>query len=162
METTRALINKLTEIDFEFYFNLYGNEEVMRFITGKAYTRSEAANRFREVIGINIKNKETGYFNIFLKNTGQPIGIAKVVITKDNEAEIGYVFLPEYWGKGFGSEISEELVSYSRSIKRLKSLIAITDPQNLASKKILVKCGFSLEEYCMIDGLPGEIYKLVL
>lgn len=162
METVRTILIKLTENDFEFYFRLYGNENVMRYISGKGLTLPEAQQRFGEIIDININNKETGYFKIILKNTKVPVGVSKIVMNNPEEAEIGYVISPDFWGKRFGSEISEELVRYSRNLKGLKSLVAITDPHNLASKKILVKCGFSLEEYVMMDGLPGENYRLIL
>ena len=134
----------------------------MRLITGRAYNKSEATARFEEVININSNNIETGYFKVILKSTGEPVGIAKIILTKDDEAEIGYVILPDFWGKGFGSEISMKLVELSKSLQEIKSLIAIIDPENHASKKILVKCGFLLEKEGLIDGLPGEIYRLNL
>jgi ribosomal-protein-alanine N-acetyltransferase len=162
METTRALIKKLTENDFDFYFSLYGTEEVMRFISGKPYTRDKALERFNEVIAINLKEEKTGYFKVSLKETNKPVGVAKIVMTGDDEAEMGYVFSPEHWGKGFGGEISAGLVGYAKNIPEIKSLVAITDPENTASKKILLNCGFIMTEMCIMDGMPGEIYRLVL
>jgi [ribosomal protein S5]-alanine N-acetyltransferase len=162
METQRTILKKLTRKDFDDYFNLYGNEDVMRLITGKAYTRDEAKRKFKNAIEINLYIKDIGYFGIYLRKTEEFIGIGKIVMTTNDEAEIGYVFLPEYWNQGFGGEVSEKLVSHAKNIPEIDRLIAIIDPENMASKKILLKSGFSLDKVCTIDNLPAEIFKLII
>jgi [ribosomal protein S5]-alanine N-acetyltransferase len=160
METPRTFLNQINSSDFDDYFKLYGNKEVMRLITGRALTKEEAERKFNEILNINLKSTESGYFGIHLISTGEFIGLGKIVMTDNDEAEIGYVFLPEHWNKGYGGEVSEKLVSHSMNIKNIKSLIAIIDPENVASKKILMKSGFLLERICEIEGLPAEIYRL--
>jgi [ribosomal protein S5]-alanine N-acetyltransferase len=160
METPRTFLKKTTETDFDLFFSLYGNEEVMKTVNGKPYSYKEAVSRFRIVLEINKNHPGTGYFGVFLKDTKEGIGMAKIVKTQKDEAEIGYVFHPDYWGKGFGNEISEALVTYSRTISWIKRLVAIIDPENVASRKILLKCGFKLEKACTIDDLPAEVYFL--
>ncbi len=69
------------------------------------------------------------------------------------------MLLPKYWGKGFGSEIANALVEKAKE-DGLKKLTAIIDPNNVASRKILISLGFHSLKVCEIDGLPGEIlYK---
>jgi len=72
------------------------------------------------------------------------------------------MFLPEYWGRGFGNEVSEILTAYAKTIPSIKKLIAIIDPENTSSKKILLNCGFYLHETCTMEGLPAGIYHLTL
>jgi len=159
METQRTILKKISCKNFDNYFKLYGNEDVMKLITGMAYPKDEAMRKFENVIETNLNNKDIGYFGIYLKYTEEFIGIGKIVMTTNDEAEIGYVLLPEYWNQGYGSEISEGLVSHAKLNNGIKSLIAIIDPENAASKKILLKSGFVLEKVCRIDNLPAEIYK---
>ncbi|MDV2887909.1 GNAT family N-acetyltransferase, partial [Alkalihalophilus pseudofirmus] len=75
---------------------------------------------------------------------------------KIEEAEIGYMILPKYWGKGYGSTIAKQLIESAKQTN-LNILKAIIDPKNIPSRKILIKQGFSSEKVCEIDGLPGEI-----
>ncbi|WP_291579618.1 hypothetical protein [Clostridium sp. UBA6640] len=49
------------------------------------------------------------------------------------------------------------MLNKSEEAKSLKKIIAIIDPKNIASKKILLKNNFISEKICEIDGLPGEI-----
>ena len=150
METLRTILKKLDAGSFDYFFKLNGNEEVMRLISGKALSRDEALQKFEQVIKINNENDDTGYFGICLKGKGDFIGYGKMVMTETDEAEIGYSFLPEYWGRGYASEISEKLVEHARNLGYIKSLIAIIDPENTASRKILIKSGFFLEKSCII------------
>lgn len=75
---------------------------------------------------------------------------------KKDEAEIGYMLLPKYWGKGFGSKIADVLIEKAKQTS-VKRLTAVIDPNNIPSRNILIKRGFRSEKICEIDGLPGEI-----
>jgi len=61
------------------------------------------------------------------------------------KAEIGYMLLPEFWGRGFGNEIAEALLKIAISDPNLTRVYANTDPNNVASRKILINNGFTSE-----------------
>lgn len=92
------------------------------------------------------------------------IGLAKLEIReiKDTEAELGYMLLPNYWGMGVGSSIAEELIELAKEQVKIKKLIAIIDPINMASRKILIKNNFVSKEFKDFEGLPGEVLELEL
>lgn len=148
--------------DFGNYFKLYSNEKVMEMITGRPLTEKEAREKFSNMLETNKLYPEIGWYSIQRKEDREFIGLGKIVMTTEHEAEIGYALLPGFWGKGYASEISEKLINHSRSIEDIHSLIAIIDPENKASKRILEKGNFKLEVVCEIDNLPAEIYRLKL
>lgn len=162
MKSERLIFEKFKKEDFPLYFLLTGNEEVMKMISGKALSKEEALNRFENILSINNQVKELGYFIVKNIQDGSFIGLAKIVMLEKKEAEIGYSLLPENWGKGYGSEISETLVKKAKRFNVIECLIAIVDPENTASKKILKKSHFKLNQVCEMEGLPAEIYKLNL
>ncbi len=45
----------------------------------------------------------------------------------------------------------------AKESKVLHQIMAIIDPKNIASKRILLNNGFISQKLCKIDGLPGEI-----
>ncbi len=54
--------------------------------------------------------------------------------------QIEYDLDEKYWGKGI---MTRELTQYIEAIKRkFKSLTAVVERNNLASKRVLEKCGF--------------------
>lgn len=160
MKTSRLHLRKFTSKDFDFYFQLVGDYEVMKLISGEAMPVNKAKEKFKDILKINDQNPDLGYFLVSTSQTNELIGLGKIVKTEDNTAEIGYLVQPAFWGKGYGSEISTTLVKQAKKIDSIKKLIAIIDPENAASKKILDKSGFTLESVCEYEGLPAEIYKL--
>ena len=149
--TSRIYLEKFTsDEDFEYYFSLVSNEKVMAMVTERAIPLDEARSNFKLLLEKNKRHKEFGIF----------IGLGKMAVDKDkpDEAELGYLLLPEFWGKGYGSEIARLLLEKARESKVLRRITAIIDPKNTASKKILLNNGFISEKICEIDGLPGEIF----
>ena len=55
--------------------------------------------------------------------------------------EIGWVLYPEYWGKGYASELTEQLIEKARTAK--KALIIECDPGQSVSRHIAEKYGFT-------------------
>mgnify|MGYP003927100873 FL=1 len=78
----------------------------------------------------------------------------------NQEAELGYSLLPHNWGKGYGTEISTALILHATAQANILNLIAIIDPENEVSKRILKNGGFILKEVGFYDDLPSEIYSL--
>jgi len=162
IKSKRLILKKFAPNDFDLYLQLVNDKNVMKLITGKSLSKNNALIKFKNILRINEKYPGIGFYAIREIENQKFIGLGKIIQTNKNEAEIGYSLLPENWGKGFGSEISEKLVEYSKEIQSIKNLIAIIDPENIASKRILEKSHFKLYKVCDIDGLPSNIFKLIL
>ncbi|MCZ4317649.1 GNAT family N-acetyltransferase [Aequorivita viscosa] len=65
-------------------------------------------------------------------------------------------------GKGYGSEIAETLVNLGKNTQEIENLIAIIDPVNTASQKILEKQGFQWDYDGEYIGLPAAYFKMKL
>ena len=74
------------------------------------------------------------------------------------EAELGYMLLPEQWGRGYASSLASRLLELAKE-HELTVVTATIDPSHTASKKILTKLGFRSTYVGPIDGLPGEILE---
>lgn len=155
----RIYIEKFTSDDFEKYYSLISDEGVMAMITERAILIEEAKIYYDLLLKNNAQHESFGNFKVFQKETGDFIGLAKLAIEDNNleEAELGYMLLPEYCGKGYGSEIAKLMLEKAINEKSLKKIVAIIDPNNKASRKILLNNEFVSEKVCEIDGLPGEI-----
>jgi len=154
---------KFTESDFTHYFELVNNEKVMEMITERAIEINEAKSDFDKLIENNKLDHNFGNFKILNNETDEFIGLAKLKIKDkdDQEAELGYMILPEFWGKGIASKVGKKLIETVKRQKKINSLFAIIDPKNLPSRKILINNGFISKEFKDFDGLPGEILELM-
>lgn len=159
MESRIYLQKFVSDEDFEYYFSLVSNEKVMAMVTERAIPLEEARIDFKLLLDKNKEYKDFGNFKVFETTSNDFIGLGLLKIDKNDlsKAELGYLLLPEFWGKGYGSEIANILLNKAEESKVLHQITAIIDPKNIASKKILLNNGFISEKLCEIDGLPGEI-----
>jgi RimJ/RimL family protein N-acetyltransferase len=87
-----------------------------------------------------------GLYLTELKGEGVPIGICGL-IKRDSleDVDIGFAFLPKFWGKGYAYESALAVMEYGKRSFGLNRLVAITTPDNYSSAKLLEKLGFNFE-----------------
>lgn len=156
---TRIYLVKMLPKDFEAFFTLTGNKKVMELITGRALTMEEARLKFNSLLKNSRLHESLGSFIVLDVTSSKMLGFAKLEITEENpdNAELGFMLLPEFWGRGYGREIAEQLMGVAELQTDLSRVYANIDPDNMASRKILLGLGFVSEMVGEIDGLPSEI-----
>ena len=108
----------------------------------------------------HISKKADGYYvGVFLKENNQLIGDLELCHLQwfdDQAGEICYGIHKDYRGKGYATRASSILIDYLFNKIGLHKIYADTDPNNLASQKVLTKLGFKQEgrirDKRMIDG----------
>lgn len=157
---TRISLEKISEQDFEAYYSLAGNTRVMETITGKPLTREETRKKFNSLLENGKLHESYGCFKVSDSIKKELLGFGKLEITKERpvEAELGYLLEPEFWGRGYGSEIAAQLMKKAEAAPELTRVFAITDPGNMASRRILLGLGFESEQKGEMDGLPSEVF----
>lgn len=140
MKSARLRYTKFTTEDKSNCLRWYADEQVMRFIKGRAMTSLEAENRFAEIIQANHENSVLGFYGVY--NNSQFIGIAKLMQLSPSELEVGYGLLAPYWGKGFASEMIAAMIETSRRVNQITLLTGIVNKENHASIALLKKHGF--------------------
>lgn len=161
LESKRLTYTRYTPADLPSYLQLVTNARVMEHISGRALTEEEGRVRFEKALSFNIKDGETGNFMAHRQEDGRYAGLAKLTVTGKGEAEIGYALLPEFWGRGYATEIVDFFVDYARRLGRFRRLFAIVDPGNPPSIRVLEKFGFKPYKEGDIDGLPAVYYELL-
>ena len=158
-ETKRLRVRKLTKLDIKDFHKMQSNIEVMLYITGKEATFEESVEKLNEWISrYDAKVMEWPYA-VELKSKGHFVGICGII----ENNEIGYRFLESFWNKGYGTELVEGLIQFSRKLG-LKNLIAEVIIENKGSYKILKNAGFRIEkeQVCKYTKLPEYLMKLEL
>lgn len=112
----KIYLDQFNSNDFEAYFSLVGNEKVMAMITERAIPLTEAKENYHSLLEINNNHPKYGSFKIIDVTTKAFIGLAKLElnINDTTEAELGYMLLPKFWGKGLGSEVCEQLIALAK------------------------------------------------
>lgn len=79
---------------------------------------------------------------IFLKTSGELIGVAGLDQMPDAEVELGYWIAKAHWGRGYASEAGYRMIEIARTELKLTRLVAGYFVDNPASGRVLSKLGF--------------------
>jgi RimJ/RimL family protein N-acetyltransferase len=82
------------------------------------------------------------------------IGITPQEGWRSHQAEIGYWLAEPYWGRGIGTEAVRLMTAWAFESTQFLKLFAPVMHPNIASMKVLEKCGYVLEGV-----LKGEVFK---
>ena len=76
-----------------------------------------------------------------------------------DEVEIGWVILPERWRQGLATELARASLEVVFGPLALREVIAYTQPDNIASRRVMEKTGFSYERDITVEGKPFLLYR---
>ena len=141
-ESERLIYNKFNPSHFPDYVRLVSHEDVMKHITGSALNIEDAHKRFQVALDADRNRADMGFLAVKEKETDEFIGLSKIVPFENGMTEIGYALLPEFWGKGYASEITKRLIEYAQELGNISELIGVVDPQNEPSIHVLTKQNF--------------------
>ena len=129
-------------------FHALDHDSVYDFIPNQRPINSdEVSDRIQRVlVGPSVESDEL-WLNFVVLLDGEIIGRLEATLV-NSWAEIAYLFDPTYSGKGYATEGTLWLIDHICKNYRVTEFWATTDPNNLKSIQLLLRCGFK------IDSLP--------
>ena len=86
-------------------------------------------------------------------------GLQHTIATGCDEIEVGWAIVPERWGEGLATELALTSVEAGFGTLELTELIAYTLVDNVASRRVMEKAGFSYERGMQHVGRPHVLYR---
>ena len=77
-----------------------------------------------------------------------------------DEVDLGYRFIKAAWGKGYASEAAMASINYGFEKLGLRRIVGRAMPGNIASLKVLEKCGMRFIREELIDDHPAKTYEI--
>lgn len=164
--TERLILRKLTTEDLDDMFLLDSNPDVVKYVGIQPLTKKEESLKMIENIINQYEKNGTGRLAVIEKESNRFIGWSGIKLLTDevngfkNVYELGYRFLPEFWGKGYATESA--LASLDLGFNQLNAdkIYAYADIENENSHKILTKLGFENKGAFIDDGDHCYWYEL--
>ena len=132
--------------------NIASQEEMERTIETESYEELKTA--YQEMLqGCLDHPEQWKWYAIWIieDKEGACVGnLSFKGLESNGSVEIGYGIFDEFCNKGFASEAVEAVVKWAMEQSDIKQIEAEADPNNIASQKVLAKCGF------VATGVIGE------
>ena len=162
LKSKRLFCRLMTWEDYDNHVLLDTSPEVRKYFPGGPST----PERIKEKMTANIKQIEKFGFGDYaiIDDKNDFIGRAGFGIIDNQEVELGFKLFPEFWGKGYSTEIALELLDWGfRNIPSeflpKNRILGFAHINNKASHNVLEKIGmtyFKTEDIC---GLPFKFYE---
>jgi RimJ/RimL family protein N-acetyltransferase len=159
LETARLILRHLVLSDAPFILELVNEPSWIRFIGDKGVRTLDDARDYLAKGPIAMYERcGFGLYLTALKDGGAPIGMCGL-IRRDSleDVDIGFAFLPRYWGKGYAVESAAAVMEHGKAALGMRRIVAITSIDNDRSIKVLERIGLKYERRIT---LPGDTEEL--
>lgn len=170
LTTARIALRPLTGADVEDLVELDSDPAVMRYLTGRAATRSEVLEgRMAQRTDPGHEALGLGYWCGFRRENGAFLGWWCLTPRSGRGlAELGYRLRRDAWGQGLASEGARALLRHGFTTVGLRGVVAETMAVNTGSRRVLEALGMRHDhtevrewERPLPDAELGEVFYLV-
>ncbi len=141
LDTERLYMRTLVEADWPLFLRLHSEPQTMEFVFGEIGEEQIRRGFEHRLPAWGPDSDHWLCLVVIDKQTREELGVTGFRIMSAGHAEVGCLLLPEYQGKGFGTESRRAIIDYAAAIG-LDSLESTVTDGNIASCKVLEKCGF--------------------
>ena len=164
LSSERLLIQPTSEEDAVMMYELMNTPSWLEYIgdrnirsvdDAKSYIRSNIISQYERL----------GYssFTISLALTNEKIGVCGLYDRESVDGiDLGFALFPQFAGQGFAFEACRKLMEAARDKFSLEELSAITSANNVKSKSLLKKLGFSIKKDIQSNGDSLELWHIKL
>lgn len=148
LETARLRLRHFAVEDAGFILRLLNEPSFIEGVNDKGIRTLDAARSYLldgpiasySMLGFGLNRVD-------LKESGVPIGMCGL-LQRDSldHPEVGYAFLSEFCGQGYAVESASAVVADGERSFGLQRILAVTNPGNGASIRVLEKIGFRFEK----------------
>ena len=158
-ETERLRVREYIEADAPFVHQLVNEPSWIDNIGDRGVrTIDDARAYITDRLRASYATDGFGFWCVERLEDGAPMGLCGLVKRPQLDApDIGYAFLPAFWGYGYAREAAEGTVSIARDTYAVDRLVAIVTPTNAPSIRLLERLGMQLESTTRMPGDDEDV-----
>ena len=156
-ESERLAYRPVTEADIDLAIEQWTDPNVVKYTADRTYTEQEIAEEMPIVVR-RCAGGCIGIWCMLVKSTQEKIGSVFLLPMPtdlddtdwdlmqgekipEGDIEIGYILKASAWGKGYATEACKRLLQFAFEVSPLEEVVAVIDPENVASQRVLEKSG---------------------
>jgi RimJ/RimL family protein N-acetyltransferase len=154
IKTDRLVLRDLRDSDWVAVQEYSSDPKVCEFMDWGPNTARETKEFVKRAMRAAKDKPRFAYdFAITCGESDPVIGAVSLVLVgfPPNQAMIGYVLGRQHWGQGIMSEAVRAVIGFGFETLKLHRISASCDPKNVASFRVMEKCGMRREGYFVED-----------
>lgn len=141
LETERLTLRAWRNEDFEPLAGFLADADVMRYLSGKPLSRSDAWRSMATTIG-HWHLRGYGVWAVERKSDNAFIGRVGMLNPEGWPGlEVGWTLGKPFWGMGYATEAGRASMNYAFLTQSVDRLISVIDPRNAASQAVAMRLG---------------------
>jgi ribosomal-protein-alanine N-acetyltransferase len=169
LETERLIMRDVQESDLYGMFTLDSDPLVHKYLGNNPIKTRAKAAEIIQFIQKQYRDLGIGRFAAIEKSSREFIGWSGLKLNtgeketlngKTDFYDIGFRFIPGYWGKGYATESSVAVLDFGFNKLNLKTICGAAEKGNLASNKVLQKIGLKFINEFTYDTVACNWYEL--
>ncbi len=162
LQTRRLTLRWLEDVDANFILELVNEPSWLQFI-GDRGVRTVADARAYMENGPQRMYRERGFGLYLVERSADKMRMGLCGLIKRDtleDVDIGYAFLPRYWGHGYAREAAAAVLEQGHQQFGLQRIVAITSKDNHSSIRLLQDIGMRFEKtlYLPNDARPTQLF----
>jgi len=151
LETDRLIIRPVRLEDDTALHAIVSQDKVMHFLPEGVMSLGEVRDIIRWLLKCYDENTPQNIkkwtLAVVLKESSEIIGWCGLgpLDYDPAETELFYGLSRDFWGRGIATEAAHAVMQYGLDVIRLNRIVAVTDPDNVASVRVLEKLGMKFE-----------------
>ena len=134
IESNRLVMRRFRQEDWKDLYEYLSKEEVVRYEPYDTYSEEQCKEESMRRVS------DSAFWAVCLKDTNKMIGNLYFCEQGPSEFqtwELGYVFNPDFQGKGYATEASNRILQFGFELLNVRRVIANCNPLNTSSWKLL-------------------------
>ena len=147
IETPRLILRDFQESDLDSFYELDSDPLVHTYLGNNPVLDKNQALETIYKVQKQYEEFGIGRWSTIEKSSGNFIGWSGLKFLNDdwakytNQYDVGYRFMPKYWGNGYATEASLAALEFGFTTLKLNEIIGTSNIENKASLRVLEKCG---------------------
>ncbi len=161
IETDRLRLRGHGPGDLADCLAMWSDPMVTRFIGGKPSTEQQTWMRMLSYAG-HWSFMGFGYWVIETKDSSRFVGEAgfadfkrDIAASMKGRPELGFALASASHGKGYATEAACAVLAWGDTHLQYDKTVCLINPENVASRRVVEKCGYRVFEESTYNGLPA-------
>jgi [ribosomal protein S5]-alanine N-acetyltransferase len=160
IETPQLILRPWSLEDAGALYNILQEPGILEYFPPQSFSEGKTEGYIEHHLK-HWQEKGYGHWAVTLKGENKVVGWNGLeYLPETDETEVGYLLSHRVWGRGLASEAAQEAVRYGFKQAGLQTIIGLVHPANVASIRVLEKCGLEFVDRKVYWGLEMCRYRI--